>query len=267
MNTDKNSNSCTYSCANIFSADRFHGRMCGILAYVLRERDPEHYSLKKLKAKDDTYLHSMALPAMNDEEKEVYDRLDDIRKVLPSTGNYEEYVLGVLEGYRSEKRGLDIKWLIQKVYILDMLPPKSDEADDEDFQEIEPSELQNLSQKELVKYLVKYFRKDEGGRGQTVSYPGYMRYDAICESLKRYPNEVSIVKNEKCGFCGGTLIRMHFKEFEEEPGVEYFRPPDESILVICMECKEWISFRECGVYFSSDIEYRNRRMNSSNSQK
>jgi hypothetical protein len=99
---------------NLFSADRFYGRMCGFALAILQKREPEQYSDEKIKGKDDTYLLIMALTVLNEEEQKIYNQLITLRKERPSKGSYAESALGVVEGAKVVREELDVKLLVEE---------------------------------------------------------------------------------------------------------------------------------------------------------
>lgn len=97
-------------------------------------------------------------------------------------------------------------------------------------------QMQYMSQDELVAYLVSTFLEDYW-QFEKYQHP-FDFCERICECMERHPEKVSIVKDEKCPHCGGTLIRFYYKKSEGEPEEINFRQHEEDFLVICKECKE-----------------------------
>lgn len=84
-------------------------------------------------------------------------------------------------------------------------------------------EFPEMSHPELLEYLKERFSYSED----------------MCYSLERYPESVSVARDCRCQFCGGTPIKLYFRS---EPVSWACLAGREGPLTICLDCGSWDDF-------------------------
>ena len=89
-------------------------------------------------------------------------------------------------------------------------------------------EIPDLSQPDLVEYLLKRFDYDED----------------ICYSLKTYSDKVSVARDERCQYCGGTPVNLYYRN---DPVAWVMLAGREGDLTVCPECGQWNHYHWFGM--------------------